>query len=546
MKKRGVQTLLKILAVVIFSTAFFASCKKDRIDKLSTSDTTTNASGTRDQLTADSIFLYAKEVYLWNESLPTYEAFNPRQYVTSDAEAGFNNELFKITRYAINPLTNKPYEYSEDDSTSTKYSYIFNTDNTNPVAYVAPSKASVDLEGNGYDIGVQIGLYLTNQAGTTYGVFVQAVYQNSPAEKAGMSRGDRITSINGKTLNTLVANLDDDYSLLYNTFLADEVSPVTLKGYKRDGSALNVTLTKTSYKSNPIYCDTVYTAGSKKIGYLAYARFSSTANSQSVLDAAFSKFAAGGVTDLIIDLRYNGGGYVETAEHLANLIIPSSKNGQVMFSEHFNSLMQSGKATILAKQPFTDENDKIQYENGKMVTYADLDYSISGNTTKFAKAGSLDNVNNVVFIVTSNTASASELVINSLKPYFPNLKIVGEQSYGKPVGFFPVRIDKYDVYFSMFESWNSTGVAPTYYNGFTPDKEAFDDPEYLLGDLNESSLNTAYTYLQTGSFPASSSVVSSSRSSSTGLRLRRLLDSKKQMPVKGFKGMIETRMHLRK
>lgn len=543
--------LFPAFCMFVISMGIITGCKKDKKDEPKpTSDTSTTA-GSRAQLTTDSIFLYAKDVYLWNTSLPSYDVFNPRQYVQSDEEAGFNQELFKLTRYAINSSTGLSYEYYSDDPTDTKYSYIFNTDNTNPVAYVPTQKASVDLEGNGYDIGILPGFYGTD---TSYVVLVKAVYNNSPAEKAGLNRGDVITTINGKTVGS---NYSSDYSTLYNAFFATGGTAVSLKGYHLSNkTAFNVTLTPVSYKSNPVYCDSVYTSGSKKIGYLCYARFSSEENSVSVLNDIFSKFSSAGVTDLIIDLRYNGGGYVTTAQHLVNLIAPSSTNGDVMFSEHYNSTMQSGKASILSHQPQLDANNRIIFENGKMKTYADLDYSVDGNTQRIEKAGALSNINNVVFIVTGSTASASELVINSLKPYLKNMKIVGETSYGKPVGFFPIHIDKYDVYFSMFETENSEGGGK-YYSGFTPDKAAYDDPTLKFGvivpptslDTEYESLYTAWYYLVNGAFPqtkssgttSSSAKVSSILSAKGSTHLKVLDESRKPFPSKEFRGMIENR-----
>ncbi len=131
-----------------------------------------------------------------------------------------------------------------------------------------------------------------------------------------------------------------------------------------------------------------------------------------------------GVADLIIDLRYNGGGFVNTAEYLINLIAPPTVTG-TMFVEYYNKTMQDGKASILKNQPLLDENDQIQYSGGKIVTYADVDYSVTGNTIAFSKKGSLSTVANVVFLVSGNTASASELVINSLKPHL-NVKLSWE------------------------------------------------------------------------------------------------------------------------
>jgi len=517
-------------ALLLFALfTLFLSCKKD------VQEPNPEPTSNRTELTADSIFYYAKEVYLWNESLPDYNTFKPRQYAETDEESGFEQELFAISRYAINPLTGKPYEYTADDVSGTKYSYISNTEDANPVAVLASRKSAVDLEGNGYDLGLSVGFYRVDNASNNYLIYVLEVSPNSPAAKKGMSRGDIIKTVNGQTLGT---NFDSEYSVLDNTFFSSTISRAVLTGTKRDGTSLNVTLEKSSYKSSPVNMDTVYTVGAKKIGYFVFSEFSTKTNSEAALNDVFSEFASAGVTDLIVDLRYNGGGYVSTAEHLTNLIAPSSVGTGIMFTERFNTLMQTGKADILKKLPLLDDNNNIQYTNGRMLTYADADYTVSGNTYKFAKKGPLGNLSNVVFITAEGTASASELVINNLKPHM-NVKTVGETSYGKPVGFFPLRIDKYDVYMSMFESRNSEGKGE-YYAGIDPDASAFDDPRYAFGDLREECLATAYLYLAQGSFPVTSNTIAAS-SASRGAKLRALQSSKKTLS-RGFKGMVEDRV----
>jgi hypothetical protein len=275
--------------------------------------------------------------------------------------------------------------------------------------------------------------------------------------------------------------------------------------------------------------------GSKKIGYMAYARFSDSNNSETALTNVFAKFSSGGVTDLVIDLRYNGGGFVSSAEHLINLIAPSSSNGKVMFSETFNDLLQSGKATILKNQPLTDQDGKIQYSNGKMVTYADVSYTVADNTYNIAKEGSVNSISKVVFITTDRTASASELVINSLRPYV-DVKTVGATSYGKPVGFFPIRIGKYDVYMSMFSSKNAAGQGD-YYAGFTPDASKSDDVTRDFGNPLEISFSSAISYINTGLFTSSTSnqtmSLSGTSSASSSVNVKNIFN-----PVE-FKGMID-------
>lgn len=512
-------------------------CKKNRKEEARPEETGVENKGTRAELSADSMFLYAKEVYLWNESLPAYEVFNPRNYVSSDEEAGLTKELFDITRYATYSVTGKPYEYSEDYPDEPKYSYIFNTANANPVAYAVPAKSSVDLEGNGYDFGFQVDLFSMGQG--VYNVRVEAVFNGSPAAAAGLKRGDVLTVVNGRQVTTNYTQATVDF---LNAALFDAAS-IQLEVYRAsDNKTFNASLNRSSYRSNPVYCDSVYTEGTKKIGYLAYARFSDITNSQASLDQAFSSFAAEGVTDLIVDLRYNGGGYVNTAEYLANLIAPSGVSGSVMYKEYFNAKMQSNSATILKNQPLPDDNGNLQYSNGKLVTYADVDYSVAKNMHYFSKKGPLNNVQKVVFIVTGSTASASELVINSLKPKQNiEVKIVGEKTYGKPVGFFPVRIDKYDVYYSMFESKNSEDQGG-YYDGMSPDFTASDGSQYDFGDLRDPSTAGAFNYLVNGSFTAKTAKTSSV-SSVKSVQSQKIESFKPAREE--FKGMIENRFKMK-
>lgn len=508
---------LAFLAVLL---TVFVACKKSKKETINS----------RADLTRDSVFLYAKEIYLWNTALPSYETFNPRKYTSNSTDLeNYQAELFDITKYSI------PYEY-KTGATSPKFSSIVDKTTQNPSAQ--GRVASVDTEGNGNDIGVRVGYYGSQSNFTLY---VTAVYQNSPAEKAGFVRGDRITKINGTSYGS---NFDGQINAIITALSGNSV---TLEGVRgSSGTAFNSTLAKTVFKSSPIYNTRVFTAGSKKIGYLAYARFSISDNSIAALNSVFNNFSTNGVTDLIIDLRYNGGGYVNTAEHLINLIVPSSANGEIMFSEHFNSTMQAGNAKILANQPLLDASGKLQYQNGKIVTYNDADYTVEGNTYFVSKTGSLNNIRNVVFIVGPSTASASELVINSLKPHM-NVKLVGQTTYGKPVGFFPVTIEnKYEVYFSMFESKNALN-AGRYYDGLAPDVSDFEVPSgtmmYDFGNPNDNYIAKALNILAPGVQVSSTSVnstMTAAQKQSLILLTKDVIDDK--IDGREFNGMIENRI----
>lgn len=532
--------LKKVIFLLTLCSVGFVSCKKK--------DPTPAVNTKRADKSRDSIFYYAKQIYLWSDALPTYDAFNPRKYTSLSTDfKNYEQELIALAQYKINPATGRAYEYYLN-GTDSKYSYITDLADKNPTAFIPEKKSSVDLEGNGNDFGVKLSAYAQDFEGITFALFATAIYQNSPADKAGMVRSDRIYKVNGRAIGD---NSTTDLPIVNSAF--NGTAPITLEGVKYTngvaGAAFTVTLNKASYKSSPIFGKKVFTTGTRKIGYLAYARFSTLTNSKPDFDLAFSEFSAAGVTDLIIDLRYNGGGYVNTAQYLINQLAPASANGKVMFSEHYNSLMQSGGATILANQPLLDADKKVQFQNGKIITYADVNYSVASNTEVFQKAGPLNTANtitNIAFIVSGNTASASELVINSLKP-FMTVKMVGTKTYGKPVGFFPMTIEnKYEVYYSLFQTKNSLGQGD-YFDGFTPDvDDDFDDPRNNFGDPKEY-----YTMLAINQIAGIGAVVTSSSAKTMSIQgksvsVESLQPMKPIVDGNEFVGMIETRHKLKK
>lgn len=518
----------------------FVSCKRKDPTPTPTPPTTDRAN-----LSRDSIFLYAKQVYLWNDALPTYEAFNPRKFTSASSDfLNYEQELIALAQYKINPATGRAYEYYLNGADS-KYSYISDIANKNPTAYIHEKKSAVDLEGNGNDFGIKLGAYGQDDIGQEFALFVTAVYQNSPADKAGVVRSHRIYKINDRTIG---ASYPNDQSFINTAFNG---TTIKIEGVKYTnglaGVPYTVTLTKAVYKSSPVFAKKVFTAGSKKIGYIAYARFSNlNANSKADLDMAFSEFNTAGVTDLVIDLRYNGGGYVNTAQYFINQIAPASANGKVMFAEHYNTQMQANNATILTNQPLLDANKKVQFQNGRMITYADINYSVAANTEVFQKVGPLNMTNtitNVIFIVSGNTASASELMINSLKPYM-TVKTVGTKTFGKPVGFFPITIEnKYEVYYSLFQTKNSLGQGD-YFDGFTPDVlDSFDDPRNDFGDPFEHYTAVALNLLAPGTPVTSAAKTMSIQGRNVSTQSLRAL--KPIVDVNEFIGMIETRHKLK-
>lgn len=428
--------------------------------------------GSRIQLSLDSLYLYAKETYLWYEALPDYNTFNPRSFEGPDEFASLQSELFKISQYKINTETGQPYEFT--GKSSAKYSFVEKGNAARGI------KGVVDLEGKGNDLGLSVYLLQNGR------VFVRLVERGSPADKAGITRSCEITKVNGTAAsgNTINAALNS--------------SSATITFIKPGNAEQTVQLVKAEYVNDPVYNWKVITNGSNITGYINLTRFSNIDVAKPSLQQAFNEFATKNVNNLVVDLRFNGGGYVSTFEYLANLIAPASLTGQVMYKEIFNKLLQEGKAPILKSIPLLDGNQKPKLDgNGNPMTYANVDFTPTRNTFKFKKEGSLGTIKKVVFIVSGSSASASELTINSLRPHM-SITLIGDTTYGKPVGFFGIGIDKFTVYMSQFTTVNSRDEG-NYYAGLKPDHPAnVDDYLHDFGDPQEICLGKALAYINTG------------------------------------------------
>ncbi|HMG67748.1 MAG TPA: S41 family peptidase, partial [Chitinophagaceae bacterium] len=235
------------------------------------------------------------------------------------------------------------------------------------------------------------------------------------------------------------------------------------------------------FQANSVLYKNVITSGSSKVGYLVFNQFFD-APSRAELGDAFNYFQSQGITELVVDLRYNPGGSTATQDTLADLIAPLAANNQKMYTYQFNQQLQQGNFPLLKTKP--------GFEN--------VSFEESENTVSYQKAGGL-NLSRVFFIVTNSTASASELLMNNLKPYM-NVKIIGDTTYGKPVGFFPIEIaSKYAIYPISFRTINSAGNAD-YYSGFAPDNLSFDGVNKDWGDVSEPSLASALKFINSGSF----------------------------------------------
>ncbi|WP_051189600.1 S41 family peptidase [Daejeonella oryzae] len=498
-KKYGYRNTLMISAFLMLFTA----CKKDPAPAPTPAPPVAKA--TRTELTKDSIFLYAKETYFWNTSLPSADVFNARSY------ADFDAELSKIRSYKIDPATGKAID---------KYSFLDD------------GSLSSQLGGVSGDYGFSANF----NNGDRSDLRIRYSYPGSPAALANVKRGQRIIKLNGSS--DVNGNSEASVNFLNNAIFGNNAS-VSMTLRNPDGTTFDVNITRGSYSLNPILYKNVFTAGTKKVGYLVFNSF--TTNASAKLDEVFTEFTTAGISEVIVDLRYNGGGSVGTADVLTNLIAPTSASGSLMYTTYWTQHMQDGLATILKNQKFyANGNDGVR----RLYSYFDYDYKpteSAGNVERFQKRGAA-NISRAYFIVTGSTASASELVINNLRPVM-DVKLIGRKTYGKPVGFFAIHIDQLDLYIPQFQTKNSQNFGD-YFDGLPVDREDFDDIGKDFGDPSERLLAHALSYAQTGNFLSVKS--GNDRISSIGSVSRSEVDRiNERLNEHEFKGMVETKMKLK-
>ncbi len=373
----------------------------------------------------DTAWAYTQEIYLWYKSLPGN--FDTRSY--SDP-----NELMQsIRKYSIEPGFSEPVD---------RWSFALKKSEWDDISAAITTDFGINIFFN-----------------TESDLRVSHVEPGSPAYSAGVRRSWRITGVNGNTtINTQDATIQRLVTAIYNS------ASVQLDFVKPDGNEESLALSAAQYPESPVYLDTVYQVGAKKVGYLVYTSF--LGNIQSIKNrfaSVFNNFSSGGIDELIVDLRYNSGGYVELQNELANYLVPAAGNNGTMIKQSFN--------------------DKYS--------------SLMDTTINFSKKGSL-NLDRVFFITTKNSASASELLINSLQPYIET-KLVGKPTTGKAVGYFNIGTGDWYIFPVSFRSVNKNNEG-NYFNGLAVEANVNDGLDKNWGDVEEACLASVLHYISTGSY----------------------------------------------
>jgi len=326
--------------------------------------------------------------------------------------------------------------------------------------------------------GMEFGLVAVARNETDIFGYVRYVLPNSDAADKNVQRGMLFNAVNGTKLTR------DNYGSLLFASDSYTIDLADFTGGNLVGNGTSIALTKSAYQENPVFISKTITSGTKKIGYLMYNAFTSNFDGQ--LNTAFSTLKASGITDLIVDLRYNGGGSIRTAAYLSSMIT-GQFTGELFSKNHWNSKVQGALSPENLLNNFTNE-----INNGSIKEAI--------NSLQLTK---------VYFITTGSSASASELVINGLKPYI-DVKIVGTKTHGKYVG----SVTLYDspnfsrTGASTEHTWAMQPIVLEVKNklgendkdGFDPDKELGENFADLgvLGELSDPLLQRTITYITTG------------------------------------------------
>lgn len=390
------------------------------------------------------------EVYYWNESIP------------SDLEADGVTD---------------PEEFFEE--------HLY--DDEDVWSWMSTDYTSLEAELDGEPTSMGYSPYFALVSDDQVIIIVEYVYPDSPAEEAGLERGDVIYAIDGEYMTT-----DDYYDLYSGTsytaslgYIAEESGTYTIYY-----TYTTVSLTAEVIEADPLIYSDIIEESDIKIGYMVYTGFTSGDDDKylTTLGETLTDFAQQGIDELIVDLRYNPGGEISAAQFLTSALAPVEvvNNEEILINLDYNQL-------------YNDYFEKNSPE--------DLYYTFEPNNYNI-------DLDKVYFLTAWGTASASELTIVGLEPYMDVITI-GEYTYGKYTGMWvipdtetPARHD-YALVPIVMKYENSVGYG-NFYNGLTPDYEVDDDGMFLgvpFGDLDDPIIATAVDLITGNTKNAKSSTV---------------------------------------
>lgn len=424
---------------------------------------------------------FSNETYLWYDEVEDKDPKHP--------DFDSDEQLDTVAKYFRHLKTDAVTESGEDKD---KYHYSESYDD-----YKKEAESGVI---SGY--GVRWA-FINNKPPRV--LRVAYTQDNSPASQAGLLRGDTITAINGVDINT-----NDEVDKL-NAGLLPQAGETHSFTVKRDNveEPITFSLTATDVQSTPVQNAKVIEVENKKVGYVQFNQFMRTGQSQ--LIEAFNKFSNENINDLVLDMRYNGGG----------LVVMSAQLGYMVAGEEQTRAKDGNDARIFSSLIHNDkrENDNKYYP----FEYRAIDWDKEEYTNIVLPSV---NLNTVYILSSKGTCSASESLINGLRGINVNVVLIGDQTCGKPYGFTP-EANCGEVYYTVqFKGANAKGFGD-FAEGFKPVPETeitqstigltdkvpgckvADDFANQLGDSKEGMLSAALTYIETGSCPVSKQSVQS-------------------------------------
>ncbi|MCK9640568.1 MAG: S41 family peptidase [Prolixibacteraceae bacterium] len=405
------------------------------------------------------------DYYLWNDKIPNLT--NTYYQMLTSTSANYQRNKDSLNVY-LNKFTDPSklfndllYQYKVVD----KWSFIVN-DYTIIDNWIA---------GISKTMGYDFQLYYLNSTSTDIIGVVRYVLKGSPADLAGVQRGDIFAKVDGVQLTdaNYTANLinKESFTLTFAKIVNGIITP----------TGKTATMTAIQLQEDPVFLSKVIDVNGTKVGYLVYNGFTSDFDQE--LNTVFQQFKTAGISKLILDLRYNGGGSVQSAIYLASMIYTT--NTSTLFTKSvYNGILTPYITTTYGASFFNSNfTDKI-------------------NTTAINAL----NLKDIYFIVSGETASASELLINGLKPYM-NVKLFGLNTYGKYVASLTLKdydannnlvtTHKYAMQPIVAKYANSLGVSD-FVTGLVPDVIVDEKKSAMLqlGDENEYLLKTVLDYLK--------------------------------------------------